>query len=354
MPPEGTLSYELLQAGPLEVEIETSELVDPSRFMPDPDGPDGESPRRMKIRLWYPGTAAHQPQPLLIYSHGLLMEGQGIEYVAGVLASHGYVVAAPDFPLTTRSVGERANSRDVLNHPQDVAFMLDWLLARSQDEGDPLYNRIDTERIAALGFSLGALNTLLLGFHPQRQEPRIKAVISLAGPTELFTRKFLTTRSIPYMAIAARGDAFVQYETNFLALVDKVDDPVLISINGGSHLGFAEEGKWFRWFDHPDAIGCSFANDTIERDKASTEPWYDELGSVEAGYVQEIDPVLCENIPASAMNPLRQQQITLMAVRSFLACQFSADPADRTRWCTYLGEAFERENAEVTVLQRTQ
>jgi hypothetical protein len=63
MPPEDTLSYELLQAGPLEVEIETSELVDPSRFMPDPDGPDGESPRSMKIKLWYPGTAA-QPHPL--------------------------------------------------------------------------------------------------------------------------------------------------------------------------------------------------------------------------------------------------------------------------------------------------
>lgn len=349
MPPEDTLSYELLQPGPYEVVTETSELIDPSRFIPDPDGPDGKSPRSMKVRLWYPGSAAPQRQPLLVYSHGLLMEGQSIEFVATVLASHGYLVAAPDFPLTNRHVGERANSRDVLNHPEDVTFMLDWLLARSQEEEDPLYERIDAERIAALGFSLGALNTHLLGFHPTRQEARIKALISLAGPTELFTRKFLTTRSIPYMAIAARGDAFVQYETNFLPLLDKVDEPVLVSIDGGSHLGFADEGKWFRWFDHPDAIGCGFVKDTIERDKASNEPWYDELGSVAAGYVRKIDPVLCESVPASAINPLRQQQITLMAVRSFLACQFEEDPAERTRWCDYLRDAFERENDEVSL-----
>ena len=47
--------------------------------------------------------------------------------------------------------------------------------------------------------------------------------------------------------------------------------------------------------------GTRRRNDTIERDKASTEPWYDELGSVEAGYVQEIDPVLCENAEVTVL-----------------------------------------------------
>jgi hypothetical protein len=52
------------------------------------------------------------------------------------------------------------------------------------------------------------------------------------------------------------------------------------------------------------------------------------------------------------MNPLRQQQLTLMAVRSFLECQFAEAPDDRARWCDYLGEPFERENQEISILVR--
>jgi dienelactone hydrolase len=352
MPPEHSLSYQLLQLGPFDVATDTHELVDPARFIPDPNAPNGKSARRMKVRLWHPHSARHDPQPLLIYSHGLLGTGEAVEYIARVLGSHGYVVAAPDFPRTNRRQGERAHARDVFNQPRDVALVIDWLLARSDNEEDELHNAIDARRIAALGHSLGSLNTHLLGFHPSWQEPRIKAVVSLAGPSALFTRKFLTTRSIPYMAIAGPQDAFVEYEPNFLPLLDKVDGAVLVSMEGASHLGFTDEGKWFRWFDQPDEVACTFAKDTIDRNKRSDEPWYDELGGVEAGYVQEIDPAVCEYEVSTAMNPLRQQQLTVMAVHSFLECQFAEDEDERTRCCEYLGESFEEENDEISILAR--
>jgi dienelactone hydrolase len=352
MPPEDTLSYQLLQPGKFDVGKDTRQLVDPTRFIPDPEAPNGQSPRSMKLRLWYPVSDNHDPQPLLIYSHGLLGTGEAAEFIARVLASHGYVVAAPDFPRTNRSQGERAHSRDVFNQPGDVALVIDWLLARGEDPEDELYNAIDAERIATAGHSLGALNAHLLGFHPEWQEPRIKAVISLAGPTSLFTRKFLATRTIAYMALAGPQDAFVPYESNFLPLLDKVDGAILVSMEGGSHLGFAEEGKWFRWFDQPDAVACRFAKDTIDRNKATTEPWYDELGGIEEGYVQEINPPVCEYEVSAAMNPLRQQQLTLMAVHGFLECQFAEAPEARARWCNYLRESLDRENEEVSVLYR--
>lgn len=350
MPAAGTLSHALLELGPLRVATETMELVDPSRFITHPDALDEQSPRSMSVRLWFPRSPTPKPQPLLIYSHGFMSTGEGVSYIAEVLASQGYVVAAPDFPITGRNQGDRARSRDVLNQPRDVELLIDRLLARSLDETDVLHGWIDSQRIAAVGYSLGALNTLLLGFHPSMQEPRIRAVISLAGPTEVFTRKFLNTRAIPFMAIAASQDSFVEYESNFLSLPDKVDDAILVSIEGGSHLGFADEGKWFRWFDHPDTVGCAFAKKTIAKNRKSTEPWYDELGGIEAGYVTMIDPGVCEAEFSSGINPLRQQQLTLMAVRSFLACQFDSLPADRAHWCGYLQGAFAKENPEVTIL----
>jgi dienelactone hydrolase len=352
MPPEHTLSYQLLQLGPFDVATDTHELVDPARFIPDPDAPNGKSPRSMKVRLWHPQSARHDPQPLLIYSHGLLGTGEAVKYIARVLGSHGYVVAAPNFPRTNRSQGEQAHARDVFNQPRDVALLIDWLLARSEDQEDELHNAIDPQRIAALGHSLGSLNAHLLGFHPEWQEPRIKAVVSLAGPTALFTRKFLTTRSIPYMAIAGTEDAFMEYERNFLPLLDKVDGAVLVSMEGASHLAFADEGKWFRWFEQPDEVGCAFAGKTIDRNKRSDEPWYDELGGIEEGYVQEIDPNVCEYEVSSAINPLRQQQLTVMAVHSFLECQFAETPDDRERWCGYLRESLDRENQEISLLRR--
>ena len=155
------------------------------------------------------------------------------------------------------------------------------------------------------------------------------------------------------MAIAGPQDAFVEYEANFLPLVDKVDEGVLVSMEGASHLGFADAGKWFRWFDHPDDVACAFAKGTIDRNKRSDEPWYDELGGVEEGYVQEINPAVCEYEVSSAMNPLRQQQLTVMAVHSFLECQFAEARDDRTRWCSYLRDSFDRENEEISVLRQS-
>ena len=149
MPPEHSLSYQLLQSGPFDVATEAHELVDRTRFIPDSDAPDGQSPRSMKVRLWYPESESHDPRPLLIYSHGLLGTGEAVGYIARVLASHGYVIAAPDFPRTNRSQRERAHARDVFNQPRDVALVIDWLLARSEDEEDELYDAIDAQRIAA-------------------------------------------------------------------------------------------------------------------------------------------------------------------------------------------------------------
>jgi hypothetical protein len=174
--------------------------------------------------------------------------GEAVEYIARVLGSHGYVVAAPDFPRTNRSQGEQAHARDVFNQPRDVVL--------------------------------------------------------------------------------------------------------LVSMEGASHLAFADEGKWFRWFEQPDEVGCAFAGKTIDRNKRSDEPWYDELGGIEEGYVQEIDPNVCEYEVSSAINPLRQQQLTVMAVHSFLECQFAETPDDRERWCGYLRESLDRENQEISLLRR--
>ena len=87
MPPENTLSYELLQPGPFEVATGTMELVDPSRFVAAPGDPSSTSERRMLVHLWYPRCKNHSAQPLLIYSHGFMSTGEGIAYLTEVLAS---------------------------------------------------------------------------------------------------------------------------------------------------------------------------------------------------------------------------------------------------------------------------
>src|SRR5690242_15803818 len=87
----------IAQDGPYQVGIEIMRLVDESR-----------EDRRLKVYVWYPAVleagaespyppdASGAPYPLIIYSHG--GGGAPTEIVTALqrLASHGFVVAAPE------------------------------------------------------------------------------------------------------------------------------------------------------------------------------------------------------------------------------------------------------------------
>ena len=118
---------------------------------------DEERNRRMDVRVLYPLLESEvdvEPRPLVIFNHGFLLSATGYESYAGHLASHGFVVALPSFPTSFLSVHHARLA-------EDVRFVIDTLLAATDESGHPLFGRIDSERIGASGHSLGGKLSLL-------------------------------------------------------------------------------------------------------------------------------------------------------------------------------------------------
>ncbi len=126
------------------------------------------------------------PFPTVVYSHGFSSSRDEGAYLARHLSTHGFVVVAADFPLTTLGTLGGPVLADVATQPADVRFVLDLLLAASEDLDGPLGGAVDPERIAAAGTSLGGLTTSIVAYHRRFRDPRVRVAVTLAGPGAMF------------------------------------------------------------------------------------------------------------------------------------------------------------------------
>jgi len=129
--------------------------------------------------------AAEGSFPLLIFSHGNGGLRHQNTFQAEYLASHGYVVAAPDHTgnaavtiLPDQIVIYSAKTREperVDDRPHDVSFLLTHLTELAAGKEHWLSGRIDAEKLAAFGHSFGGFTVC----RTTELEPRIKAIIPM-------------------------------------------------------------------------------------------------------------------------------------------------------------------------------
>ena len=166
----------------------------PQFFPPDQPGPflagteQETAPSRegisLPVQVWFPAVEAtddvhvydelitggayddsnpdcSQPHPVLVFSHG----NSGIRYqtwsVMEFLASHGWIVVAPDHVDNTfLDFDQDLWPRIALRRPWDVADAFDWLLAESADTGSDLHGCVDPDAgYAVMGHSFGGFTT---------------------------------------------------------------------------------------------------------------------------------------------------------------------------------------------------
>ena len=335
--PEGSVSAKLLQNGPQSFVFEDVTFEDKSRKTDATGDYKGASSRSLVTRIWYPKGEA-KPGPLLIYSHGFMSSREGGSYIAEHLASHGWVVAAPDFPLTNYDAPGPQVAEDVVNQPEDVSFVIDNVLARAASQNDVLYGRIDAERIAKAGMSLGGMTTALAAYHPVTGDERIDVAVSIAGPTFTFARKFFEHRDIPFLMIASPIDAMVEYTSNAADIPEKIDGAVLVTLENASHAGFSFQSRALGFMSNADQIGCWAISGKV--DTEANDRWFTALGTPEQGIIYDVDAKLCEMDPLPpALHPLYQQQINQLVVSSFLRCHLQQEPSQ----CDYLMQTISKE-----------
>jgi pimeloyl-ACP methyl ester carboxylesterase len=118
---------------------------------------DAERGRSMDLLVVYPiseDDASCAPFPLVVFNHGFMLSGEAYRSYGEHLASHGFVVALPTYPMSFFNVHHAKLA-------EDVRFVIDTCLGFAQQEGHPLFGILDPVRIGTSGHSLGGKLSLL-------------------------------------------------------------------------------------------------------------------------------------------------------------------------------------------------
>lgn len=229
------------ELGPFGVGRSTIQLTDPARerpltidiWYPTEPGVTGEPSRytfapgiefASNVALADVPIAADDAFPLVVYSHG----SGGLRYVASffteTLASHGFVVAAPDHAGNTAvdvlAGGGVPFEQSAIDRPLDVTFVIDQLLAKSDDAADPLSGAIDPERIGVAGHSFGGFTAFatITGFAADERrsppDPRVDAIVAMAPATQPFSNAQLGAVDVPTMIVVGTDDVTTPVRPN--------------------------------------------------------------------------------------------------------------------------------------------
>lgn len=249
------------ERGPYTVGVATLDVADPL----DPA-------RRLPTDVWYPIDATrldgdaicnaphpfaqpHEacvdappvagPLPLVAFSHGNSGLRRQSTFLTTHLASHGFVVVAPDHSGNTfaemfdldEQQRKDAHRFARARRPADLRAAIDAVL----DAGSRV-PAIDDDRIGTLGHSFGGWTALKM----PRVDPRVRAVCGLAPASEPFVgrRAFEDDElplAVPSLVVAGADDCLVDIDTSIRPLVARLAPPHrLIVARGADHFHFCD------------------------------------------------------------------------------------------------------------------
>ena len=191
--------------------------------------------RALTTLVWMPVGAGRWP--LIVFAHGFDVSPAPYAALLGSWAAHGYVVAAPEFPLTDPDVaGSNLDEVDIDNEVADLRFVTDYLVSPDS----PLLDRIDPNRVAVAGHSDGAEAAIAAAAASvPAGEPRYLALLALAAqPVE-------GTAGQNPPILVAQGDADTTNPPSYgLQTWQQAAPPkYLLEIKGGGHLPPFEAGS---------------------------------------------------------------------------------------------------------------
>ncbi len=235
---------------PFPISTMTLDLVDHSRATVSGDRTISDS-RALTTRVWYPSEGG--PWPLVVFAHGFEVGPEPYEHLLTTWAAAGYVVAAPEFPLTDAEVaGSDLDEADLDHQPADVAFVFANLL----DPTGALSGYVDPTRLGVAGHSDGAQTALATA---AGRSVALSALIVMsgapvgAGPVG----------NPPILVAHGDEDSIDPYEQG-VAVYDQASSPrFLLTLLGGDHLPPFTQGS--RYQDVVDKTTVDFLDTYLSR-----------------------------------------------------------------------------------------
>jgi len=271
---------------PHAVGVITETFVDKSR----PTAANGDCAkipsRTLPTMIFYPaagapGSTAAQasaapdasgaPYPLIVFSHGFGATAKSYQPLLEFLASRGYVVAAPTFPLSSHDSPCGPIAGDFVNQPEDQSFVIDSVMKQSAAKAGPLAGLVDKNAIGAAGHSNGAITTWGVVGNTAVRDQRVDAAVIMAGTLEKFPKgRFDLAHAPPVLLVHGTDDALIPYDLGVASFNEARGPKGLLTITGGSHgsasgpLAYAAAGDFFDAYLRGDAAAqARLPNDQV-------------------------------------------------------------------------------------------
>lgn len=178
-------------------------LVDRSRGTAARGSAAATPNRVLPTTVFVPAHARNAP--LIVFAIGFNSSAAMYANFLAAFVRFGYVVAAPEFPLATKTLPGRPSQSDVVNEPGDVSFVISALVAANAQAG-ALHGTIDSRRIAVIGHSDGAIVASSLALNRCCIDRRVAAVVAISGDKAFMPASWTNKGTRPWLGIHGTAD----------------------------------------------------------------------------------------------------------------------------------------------------
>lgn len=194
--------------------------------------------RTLVTDVWVPAVPSDRRFPLVLVAHGNCGSRTNYDFLTVHLASHGFIVAAPDFPGLTRDDCASGAPRGdfATGPPLDLRFLHEAL--RDAALAPTIARHIRGRRTGLAGHSLGGLAVLDAAL----LDARFRAVVALAPAASASLGVELAMKR-PRRAVLAMGgtaDTTLPFPVTVHLFEALAPPGFLIGITGGTHSGFTD------------------------------------------------------------------------------------------------------------------
>ena len=231
----------------VEVYVDRTRLTSPNGDFP------GAPERTLVTEIWYPaqgdpgpdpgasslpGAAPDRsrgPYPVVVFAHGF---GVTPDFYAALLsrwAAAGFVVVAPTYPILSGTPGG-ASHVDYVQTFFDTSFVITQVEAATRRPGNLLAGLADPGRLAVAGHSDGEVIAWAVGFLECCRDPRVDAVLAMAGDLANANNPFVGHADLPVLHVMDTEDAYDPYPHSIAWDRENLPSPRwILTLLGASH-----------------------------------------------------------------------------------------------------------------------